>query len=306
MAIVSTDFLAGLLTNFQSIFKTAFDGEKPSYQPLVMTVNSESEKESYNWLGAVPAPVEWVDERVIQGLRSESYEILNRNYEVTIEVDRNTLEDDKYGLITPRIRQLARRVAGHPNKLVFQLLNAGASTVTYDGVEFFKANRTIGDSGTINNIAAGAYAADATKIRAGIAKAIEQMMAFKDDQGEPMGLIPDTVVCSPVMYLAIMEALKPVSQGVTRAEADIIKNVIASGYMTSGATAGHDYVVCCTSAGELKPLLLQMRKAPEMVAVDKPDSHEVFMRRKLLYGVDGRYGVALLEPRTAVLVDCSD
>lgn len=306
MGVVTTDFLDALMTNFRVLFKNAFEGEKPSYEPLVMNVKSDSDKESYNWLGAVPAPVEWKDERVIRGLRSQDYTIVNTNYETTIEVDRNTLEDDKYGLIAPRIKQLATRVANHPNKLVFQLLNAGASTKTYDGQNFFKANRQIGDSGTINNIAAGAYAADGDKIRAGIAKAIEQMMGFKDDQGEPMGLIPDTIVCSPVKYLAILEALKPTAQAVTRAEADVIKNVIPSGYMTSGATAGHDYVVVCTTAGELKPLLLQMRKAPEFVAVDKPDSHEVFMRRKLLYGVDGRYGVALLEPRTAVLVDCSD
>jgi phage major head subunit gpT-like protein len=294
------------MTNFQAIFKTAFEGEKPSYQPLVMTVKSDSDKESYNWLGAVPAPLEWKDERTIQGLRSQSYTVLNTNYEVTIEVDRNTLEDDKYGLIAPRIKQLAIRVANHPNKLAFSLLNAGASTKTYDGVEFFKANREIGDSGVINNIAAGAYAADSAKILAGISKAIEQMMAFCDDQGEPIGLIPDTVVCSPKMLLAIKQALKPTVGGTTLAQADIIKDVIASGYLTSGATAGHDYYVVCTSAGELKPLLLQMRKTPEFVAVDKPDSHDVFMRRKLLYGVDGRYGVALLEPRTAVLVDCSD
>lgn len=304
--IVTTDFLAGLMTNFRVIFKEAFEGEKPTYQSLVMSVESDSDKESYNWLGAIPAPREWTDERVVQGLRADHYEILNRNYEITIGVDRNTLEDDKYGMIAPRIRGMALRAARHPNKLVFELLNAGATAKTYDEIEFFKANRTIGDSGTINNIAAGAYAADTTKIRTGLGKAIEQMMGFKDDQGEPMGLIPDTIICSPGMYLLIMEALKPTTKGVSRAEADIIKNVVATGYLTSGATPGHDYIVVCTTGGQLKPVLLQMRKKPEFVALDKPDSHEVFMRRLIHYGVDGRYGAALLEPRVAVLVDCSD
>lgn len=306
MAIVTSDFLEALLTNFRVIFETAFTGEKPTYQPLVTKVDSTSEKESFNWLGAVPSPSEWTDERIVQGLRSEFYEVYNKNYQVAISVDRNTLEDEKYGLIAPRIRQMAARVANHPNKLIFQLLNAGVSLKTYDKENFFKADRQIGESGVINNIAAGAYAADSAKILSGIAKAIEQMMGFKDDQGEPMGLIPDTVVCSPVMYLAIKTALKPATKGVTRAEADIIKDVIASGYLIAGATAGHDYYVACTSGGDLKPLLLQTRKAPEFVALDKPDSHEVFMRRLIHYGVDGRYGAALLEPRTAVLVDCDD
>ncbi len=307
MSIVTSDFLSAIVTNFRAIFKDAYAGEKPAFEPLVLRVTSDSDRESYNWLGALPSPSEWKDERVVQGLRSDTYEILNLNFELTLGVDRNTLEDDKYGMIAPRVRQMARRVANHPNKLVFQLLNAGVSVKTYDGVEFFKANREIGGSGTINNIvASGAYAADSEKILAGISAAIALMMGFKDDQGEPMGLVPDTVVCSPGMFLPIKQALKPTIAGVASAQADVIKSVIASGYMTGGATAGHDYVVACTSDGELKPCLLQVRKAPEFVAMDKPDSEGVFMRRIVHYGADGRYGVALLEPRTAVLVDCSD
>ena len=307
MAIVTSDFLSALLTNYRVVFKQAFDGEKPAYQPLVADFKSDADKESYNWLGALPSPSEWLDERIVHGLGSTSYEIVNKNYELTIAVDRNTLEDDKYGLIVPRIKQMAIRIARHPNKLIFQLLNAGVSTKTYDGEVFFKSNRILGDSGTINNIvASGAYAADSTKILAGISAAIVLMMGFKDDRGEPMGLIPDTVVCSPGMYLPIVQALKPLVTGVIPAQADIIKNIIATGYMIGGATPGHDYIVACTSAGELKPALLQMRKVPEFVALDKPDSTEVFMRRLMHYGVDGRYGGALLEPRTAVLVDCSD
>lgn len=306
MPIVTSDFLEGLVANFKVIFRTAFDGEKPAYQPLVASFKSDSDRESYNWLGALPPPSEWLDERIIQGLKSEGYVIVNRNYQLAISVDRNTLEDDKYGLIAPRIKQMATRIARHPNKLVFQLLNAGATTKTYDKEVFFKADRTMGASGVINNIAAGSYAADSTKILSGIDKAIEQMMGFKDDQGEPMGLIPDTIICSPGMYLLIKTALKPTTKGVTRAEADIIKDVLATGYLTGGATPGHDYIVACTGAGELKPALIQMRKVPEFVALDKPDSRDVFMRRLIHYGVDGRYGCALLEPRTAVLVDCDD
>ncbi|MFA5309220.1 MAG: Mu-like prophage major head subunit gpT family protein [Dehalococcoidales bacterium] len=307
MALVTSDFLSGVLTSFKAIFLNAFtEADKvAAWRALCLLTDSFSDKESYNWLEAVPALSEWKDMRIVTGLSAKGYEITNKNYEGTIGVDRNTLEDDKYALIAPRVRQLAVRAANHPAKLIYQLLNAGASTVTYDGVNFFSASRTFGNSGNINNIAGGAYAADGDKIRAGIAAAVQAMRNFKDDRGEYLDLVPDTIVCSAVMELPIRNALLPAVAGTERAEAELIKNIVVSPYFTSGATAGHDYYLVATQ-NELKPMLFQMRKKPEFVALDKPDNHDVFMKRLVHYGIDGRYAAALLEPRAAVMVDCSD
>lgn len=41
----------------------------------------------------------------------------------------------------------------------------------------------------------------------------------------------------------------------------------------------------------IKPLILQIRKTPEFVALDKPDDEENFMRKKFMYGVDDRKNV---------------
>lgn len=307
MTLVSTDFLAGLLTNYQVIFLQAFTqaDKEALWKTLCLQVKSDSNKESYNWLEAVPGMSEWADERKVYGLTAKGYEIINKNYEGTISIDRNTLEDDKYGLIVPRVRQLATRCANHPAKLVYTLLNAGAATKTYDGVNFFSATRTFGDSGNINNIAGGAYAADAEKIHAGIAAAVVAMRGFKDDRGEYLDLVPDTIVCSPVMEIAIRAALIPAVAGTTRPEAQLIERIIVNPHLDGGATPGHDYYLVCTK-NELKPMLFQHRKAPEFVALDQPTSKDVFMRRLIHYGVDGRYAVALLEPRCAVVVDCTD
>jgi phage major head subunit gpT-like protein len=308
MALVTSDFLAGLMTNFQAIFQTAFTeaDKKAAWRNLCLIMDSFSDKESYNWLEAVPSMSEWLDERAVYGLSAKGYEITNRNYEGTIAVDRNTLEDDKYALIAPRVRQLATRCMNHPAKLIFQLLNAGISTKTYDGVNFFDTARTFGDSGTINNIVtSGAYAADEAKIRTGIGLAVALMRSFKDNRGEYLDLVPDTIVCNPVMEIKVRSALAPAITGSVRPEAELIRNIIVSPYLTSGATAGHDYFLLDTE-NELKPMLFQMRKKPTFVALDKPDSEQNFMKRLVYYGVEGRYAAALLEPRAAVMVDCSD
>ncbi len=308
MALVTSDFLAGLMTSYQAIFQTAFTeaDKKAAWSKLCLVLSSFSDKESYNWLEAVPSLSEWLDTRKIYGLSAKEYELTNRNYEGTISVDRNTLEDDKYNLIAPRVKQLAVRAANHPAKLIFQLLNAGASTKTYDGVNFFDTSREFGDSGTINNIvASGAYAADSDKIRTGIGKAVALMRGFKDNRGEFLDLVPDTIACSPAMEIPIRTALAPAVTGSVRPEAELIRNIMVSPYLTSGATAGHDYYLLATE-NELKPMLFQMRKRPEFVALDKPTDHDAFMSRQLYYGIEGRWAAALLEPRAAVMVDCSD
>ncbi|MCX5828756.1 MAG: Mu-like prophage major head subunit gpT family protein [Deltaproteobacteria bacterium] len=41
----------------------------------------------------------------------------------------------------------------------------------------------------------------------------------------------------------------------------------------------------------IKPMILQMRKQPEFVALDQPDNPETFMRKKFIYGVDDRKNV---------------
>jgi len=41
----------------------------------------------------------------------------------------------------------------------------------------------------------------------------------------------------------------------------------------------------------IKPIILQIRKQPEFVALDKPDNEENFMRKKFIYGVDDRKNV---------------
>ncbi|MEM5787182.1 MAG: Mu-like prophage major head subunit gpT family protein, partial [Syntrophobacteraceae bacterium] len=41
----------------------------------------------------------------------------------------------------------------------------------------------------------------------------------------------------------------------------------------------------------IKPIILQIRKRPEFVAMDQPEDENVFMRKKYRYGVDDRKNV---------------
>ena len=301
MAIVTSDFLSGLMTNFRAIFQDAFvkAADAAEYKALVLETISTSAKEAYGWLGSLPALSEWKDTRKLSGMRVFDYTLENLHYESTIEVDRNTLEDDEYGMIQHRIRQLAQRAIDHMCKLVFDLLDAGESEKAYDSTAMFADTRVIGGSANIDNLLSGAYSGSADEIRAGVAAGVVAMRLFQDDRGVPMNLCPDTIVCSPTMEIPIKNALLPAVAGVTRAEADIIKRIIVRPEIDADVD---DWYLLSTQRMGLKPLIFQVRKQPEFVAVDRPDALNVFLNRLLYYGIDWRGAVGFGDPRTAVKI----
>lgn len=303
MATVTTDFLAGIMTSYRAIFKQALDdaGKITQLMNIIATrMPSDTDKESYSWLGANPTLSEWVDVRQYKALKAYSYTLTNKHYEGTIEVDRDTYEDDKYAAISTRVRGLANRAVRHMNQLVIEKLDAGGTDTAYDSTAMFANTRTIGDSSNIDNLHDGAYSGSESEIRTAMAAVYVAMQNFTDDHGVKMGLVPDTIICAPGLYITMKQALLPGVAGTTRPEAGIFSpdRIFASPWIDADVL---DWYVLCTTA-EIKPLILQVRKEPEFVALDDPKSDHVFKNKTFLYGVDDRFVVGYGDPRTAIKV----
>jgi phage major head subunit gpT-like protein len=69
-------------------------------------------------------------------------------------------------------------------------------------------------------------------------------------------------------------------------------------YSNSGGGAGEPWFLMDLRR-PIKPIILQMRKRPEFVSMDKPDDENVFMRKKFFYGVDDRKNVGYGLPQLA-------
>lgn len=180
---------------------------------LAMRFASNQESETYRWLGMVPQVREWVGGRQVRPLRSRGVTLVNKVWESTIRVDADEFRRDKTGQIMVRVNELARRVATHPNKLLTDLILAGAGSTSYDGAAFFSASHGEGDSGTQSNSISydAATPANPTEVemRQAILKAIGQILAVKDDQGEPMNeSARQFLVMVPMSFLsATLQAL---------------------------------------------------------------------------------------------------
>ena len=142
--IVNQAALAGIYKSFNTVFNEAFD-QAPSQWPLVaMEVPSQGRSVDYKWLGDFPTMREWLGDRVIKDLSGFHYELLNKDYEATIEVDRNDIEDDQIGVYSPMIRQMGMSAKSHPDILVWALLTAGWTTKCFDSKYFFAADHPVG------------------------------------------------------------------------------------------------------------------------------------------------------------------
>ena len=142
---------------------------------------------------------EFLDERQAQDMAAYSYAIKNKTWESTISVDRAALEDDLYGQIALRIKQMAAVAKTHLDTITFGLLGTGFTSLCYDGQPFFGTHPASSLAGaraaTQSNLGTDALTAASLARRRS-----RQMMRYTDDQGRPAGIMPTLLVIPPELY----------------------------------------------------------------------------------------------------------
>ncbi|MHC4611104.1 MAG: Mu-like prophage major head subunit gpT family protein [Planctomycetota bacterium] len=288
MAVINT----GLLTKgLRSEFFNRFGNTPTYYRDLATRIVSTGDQETYRWLGTVPKLREWGTGRVTKGLRTESYSVENLKYEATIEVDRDEISDDQTGQIRVRVGELAQRAATHKDYLLAQLLQlgGGSTALAYDGVPFFAATHSSGESGNQDNDltyqAVAPTNPDVDEFRGSLKQAIAQMIGFKDDVGEPMAIAATGLACAvpATMYLTALEAVNATLVSNTTNVLQGAARVITLPWLTN---AGTWYLL--KTDGVVRPLIFQDREPIEFDALAE-GSEEAFRREKFLYGVRARY-----------------
>ncbi|QWR76298.1 Mu-like prophage major head subunit gpT family protein [Candidatus Magnetomonas plexicatena] len=150
--ILNQQTLDAIYQSFSLVFDTAFNDITPLYQRIAMVVQSQTREQKYGFLGAFPRMREWVGDRVLQNISTHDFTIKNKDFESTIEVDRNDIEDDNLGIYNPIVQEFARIAATHPDELIFELFKDGTANECYDGKAFFAANHTV-NGVTVSNFA---------------------------------------------------------------------------------------------------------------------------------------------------------
>ncbi len=297
--LVRTDIARLLLAGMKKeFFKAYAKEESPEYKRVATIIPSTKNQETYPWLGAVAKMKEWKDERIPEAMLEHKFTVANRDWEGTIEVDRNAIEDEQYGQINIRVRELAQEAKRFIGELVFDLLGQGnLSTGTsanflgntincYDGNPFFSASHSSGSSGTQSNLGTAAFSF------ADLQTAITAMRGIVNDKGKFMNVIPDLLVVNQSDEFAAKEVLNSTFYPVASAAGSKLATNVLKGaldlYVTPYLTSG-TWVVLDTKS-VVKPLILQQRKKIEFsTLLEGPDA---YLRKKLFFGVDGRWEAA--------------
>jgi len=152
--LINRPNLEALRVGFKTTFQGRLNQAKPMWPRVAMEVPSTTGKEEYGWLGKIPSVREWLGPRQVQNLMEHDYSIKNKDYELTIGVDRNHIEDDTLGIYTPIFQEFGDSVAAWPDELVWALLKLGFSTACYDGQYFFDTDHpVIVDENTTSSVA---------------------------------------------------------------------------------------------------------------------------------------------------------
>jgi phage major head subunit gpT-like protein len=144
MQITQTS-LNALRTGFNASFRRGLDQAQSDYLRIAFRVPSSTKESTYGWLGKFPNLREWIGERVVTVMAEHAYSIRNRDFEMTVGVDRNDIKDDNLGIYGPMFQEMGEGVAALPDQLCFGALAAGFSTPCYDGQNFFDTDHPVRD-----------------------------------------------------------------------------------------------------------------------------------------------------------------
>lgn len=294
MTLVKSDIGPLLTAGLKTAFFQTF-GETPAQWPEVATViNSDKDTEQYAWLGALPGMREFVDERQPGDFKPYAYAIKNKTWESTVSIERTAIEDDLYGQIALRVRQMATVSKQHLDQLVFGLLAQGFANACYDGQPFFGAH-TQGGFAQTNR---GGDALSATALQ----DAITAMMRFVDDQGRPAGVTPNLLIVPPELTWEAQTLLSsaffpdPVSGANQQLGSNPLRGLltlVTTPYLTN---AGNWFLL--DTRRIVRAIVLQMRRDFEFGALEG-STETGFLRDQYLYGVRARYNCGYGDWRAA-------
>lgn len=199
MSVITKELLSALNTNinvtFQDRYKNAPNNDL--WKKIAMPVNSKTTSEKYAFLGNVPGLREFKSERVPGTLSQFNYEITNKKFESTLDVDRDAIEDDQTGQIMLAVNSLATKAGKHYTKLITSAFDLGFTTPIWDGENFFDADHAGGGNylGTGVNLTG-----------ANLDLAEDKLAAMTDDQGEVLGYQGTHLIVGPA-YRSTAEKL---------------------------------------------------------------------------------------------------
>lgn len=282
--LVNASAINSIFTGLKTIFNNALKAQPGNWQATAMEVPSSGASEDYAWLSRFPMMRKWIGEKFIKSLAAGKYTAVNEDWETTIAVSRNDIEDDRLGIYNTQA-QMAGDSASELHDMIVDGLKNGAFTSSgIDGQYFYDTDHEVKGASVSNKLTAVLSSATPAAAAAGYGAARIAIMKFTDDEGMPLRLMPDTLEVPPALEATakkLLEAdkLDDNSPNPYKGTAKLIVNPA----LTSD-TAFYLHV----TGKAVKPFIVQMRKKPVFVSQTSTENDDVFMKAEYKFGAEAR------------------
>ena len=282
--LINKTNLDTIFLNLKAQFHKSWEDTTPQWDQIAMMVDSMSSRNEYKWLSEFPRMRRWIGEKTIKSFEGFAYTIINEDWESTVAVNRNDIEDDMLGIYAPQARMAGYSARRFPDEIVFGLVNNGFADLCYDGQEFFSATHPVGDE-DVSNLLTKALAGDTLdNAKASFGAARTALLKQVDEEGRPLGVMPDTLLVPSALFDTAMALMT--ADRLEDGKVNIYKKaakVLHSPWLTSDTAW-----FLLDTMQPIKPFIYQERKKPMFVQQTDMDSDSVFTRKEYRYGVECR------------------
>ncbi|MEF3074119.1 Mu-like prophage major head subunit gpT family protein [Methylobacter sp. Wu1] len=282
--LVNAGTINTIFTGLKTIFNNALKASPGNWQATAMEILSNGKSEDYAWLSRFPMMRKWVGEKSVKSLEAGKYTAINEDWETTIAVKRNDIEDDSLGIYNAQA-QMAGDSASELNDIIVDSLKNGAFTsLGIDGQYFYDTDHSVKGASVSNKLTTVLSAATPAAAAAGYGAARTAIMKFTDEEGMPLRLMPDTLEVPPALEAIAKKLL----------EADKLDDNSPNPYkgtakliVNPALTSDTAWFLHVTSKA-VKPFIVQMRKRPTFVSQTTMENDDVFMKAEYKFGAEAR------------------
>ena len=285
--IVNRAAISALFINLKATFNNAFAAAPTTWQEIAMLVPSTTSSEDYAWLSTFPRMRRWIGEKFIKSLKAFKYTIVNEDFEATVEVNRNDIEDDRLGIYKPQAESAGVSAKQLPDELVGEVVAGVFTNLCFDG-QFFcdidhpvlvdKVETSVSNKGTaVLSITTLALA------MASFGAAKTAMTSFKDDEGRPLNVRPNILLVATNLedIANVLMTADRLEDGKPNPYKNTCK-VVVSPWLPAG------YWLLLDTTKPVKPFIFQERKKPVFVSQTSMEADNVFMLKKYRFGAEAR------------------
>jgi phage major head subunit gpT-like protein len=273
------------------------------YRGIADEVPSGSDAQAYFVEHMIPRMRKWIGPRHVRGIKREAVTVYNENYEATVGLPVNEIDDDQYGLRMGAIDAVGRSAALWPNDLIYAAL-IDTTTTWIDGQAFFNGSHPLVPQDAAATTQSNLHTTMAlTAANFGTVRG--RMRRLLGEDNKPLG-----IGRGRKLLLIVPQTLEDT--------ANRIVNGDTVGYLSNNSSTASDSNLYKGAADVLvlpeldasstttwylidpdspiKPFFVQIRQRPtDVVVLDRPTDPNVFDDDMILFGVKGRgnYGFGL-------------